>query len=114
MAKKKVVQEEIVLDKVVENIPQEQEVVTELIANVEEVLETVSLDEQGFGTIVPNDDVICLKLVLLDSIQTPQHGFIENLKYMVGQGSDKQEILDELVGFQTISQETLEQFISLL
>lgn len=106
MAKKKVVQEEIVLDKV------EETVVTEPTVKEEEiVVETVPLVEQGF---VPSDDVTRLKLTLLDSLQTPQYGVVEQVKLMVTSGSSKQEILDELVGFQTISQEAFEQFISLL
>ena len=109
MAKKKVVTEEIVLDKV------EETVVTEPTVK-EEVEETLPLVEQEIAVepIVPSDDVTRLKLTLLDSLQTPQYGVVAQVKLMVKSGSTKQEILDELVGFQTISQEAFEQFISLL
>lgn len=112
MAKKKVVQEEIVLDKVEEVVvtdPLVEETVTQDEQIVQE--ETLPLEEQE---VVPSDDVTRLKLVLLDSLQTPQYGVVEQVKLMVTGGASKQEILDELVGFQTISQEAFEKFISLL
>lgn len=109
MAKKKV--EKVI--EIVEPIVVQEEIVVEK----EDVVETLPLEEQNFveETLPFNKlEDVEEKISLLDSLHTPFYGKVLQLKEMVQKGASKQEILDELVGFQTISQEALGKFISLL
>ena len=114
MAKKKV-------EKVIEVVEQEEiqpiVVQEEVVIEKDVVIETLPLEEQGIvEEPIPFNKLedVEEKLSLLDSLHTPFYGKVLQLKEMVQKGASKQEILDELVGFQTISQEALGKFISLL